>query len=106
MADEMMERYTLPMPKAPQKATHQVGIRQLRDHLSQWIDEVQQGDEVLVTERGRPVARIIKASGGSSMDELIAAGVVTTPQAPLVPASFGRVRTDGDVMEFVFQQRR
>jgi prevent-host-death family protein len=106
MADEMMERYTLPMPKAPHRETHQVGIRQLRDHLSRWIDEVQQGGEVLITERGRPVARIIKASGGSSMDELIAAGVVTTPQALLDPASFGRVRTDGDVMEFVFQQRR
>jgi prevent-host-death family protein len=106
MASEMMERYTSSMSKAPHRETHHVGIRQLRDHLSRWIDEVQQGGEVLVTERGRPVARIIKASGGSSMDELIEAGVVTTPQAPLDPASFGRVRTDGDVMEFVFQQRR
>jgi len=100
------KRYTSVMTKAPHQRLHQVGIRELRDHLSRWIDRVQAGDEVVVTERGRPVARIIGASGGSSMDELVAAGVVTPPRAPLDTASFGRVRADGDVMEFVFQQRR
>jgi prevent-host-death family protein len=94
------------MAKAPHRKTHEVGVRELRDHLSRWIDEVRAGDEVVVTERGRPVARIVKASGSSSMDELIAAGVVTPPEEPLDTASFGRVRADGDVMGFVFQQRR
>lgn len=94
------------MSKAPHHKRHEVGIRELRDHLSRWIDEVQQGDEVVVTERGRPVARILRASGGSSMDELIAAGVVTPPESALDSGSFGRVRADGDLMEFVFEQRR
>lgn len=103
---EAAERYTSYMAKAPHRKTHEVGIRELRDHLSRWLEEVKAGGELVVTERGRPVARIIKASGSSSMDELIAAGVVTPPGAPLDTASFGRVRADGDVMEFVFQQRR
>lgn len=84
-----------------------VGVRELRDHLSRWLDEVKAGRELVVTERGRPVARVIPASGGSSMDELIEAGIVTPPEARREPAStFGRIRTDGDVLEFVLQQRR
>jgi prevent-host-death family protein len=94
------------MPKAPHPRGHQVGIRELRDHLSRYLGEVDAGNEVVVTERGRPVARIIKASGSSSMDELIAAGVVTPPEIEMDASSFGRIRARGDIMEFVFQQRR
>ncbi len=96
------------MTKAPHEpATLEVGIRELRDHLSRWLEEVQGGRELVVTERGRPVARLVPASGGSSMEELIAAGIVTPPAARREPAStFGRIRTDGDVLEFVLQQRR
>jgi prevent-host-death family protein len=95
------------MAKAPYSPDRvEVGIRDLRDHLSRWLDEVKAGRELVVTERGRPVARLIPASGGSSMDELIAAGIVTPPEARREPASsFGRVRADGDVLEFVLQQR-
>jgi prevent-host-death family protein len=94
------------MAKAPQRRRHEVGIRELRDHLSSWIDRVASGDEVVVTERGRPVARIVRSSGSSAMDELVEAGVVTPPATPMRTMSFGRVRTDGDVMRFVFRQRR
>jgi len=94
------------MAKAPHPRRHQVGIRELRDHLSRFIGEVEAGSEVVVTERGRPVARIIKASGSSSMDELIAAGVITLPEIEMDASSFGLVRADGDIMEFVFEQRR
>ena len=60
----------------------------------------------IVTERGRPVARIVATSGESWLDELVAAGVVTLPERDLDLSSFGRVNTKGDVMEFVFDQRR
>ena len=61
---------------------------------------------LFVTERGRPVARIVATSGESWLDELVAAGVVTSPERDLDLSSFGRVNTKGDVMEFVFDQRR
>jgi prevent-host-death family protein len=102
----MDEGYTSRMAKAPHPRRHQVGIRELRDHLSRYISEVESGDEVVVTERGRPVARIIKASGGSSMDELIAAGVVMLPEIEMDASSFGRIRAKGDILQFVFEQRR
>ena len=35
---------------------HSVGIRELRDGLSRWIEKVKAGDEVVVTDHGRPVA--------------------------------------------------
>ena len=95
------------MGKAPHKAgAAEVGVRELRDHLSRWLDEVKAGRELIVTERGRPVARIVRASGDSRLEELVSAGVITPPEIEMDASSFGRVRTNGDVMEFVFEQRR
>lgn len=37
------------------------GIREARQNLSQLIDEVKLGNEVLITERGIPVARLVPA---------------------------------------------
>ena len=35
------------------------GIREARQHLSAILDEVRKGREVVLTDRGRPVARIV-----------------------------------------------
>ena len=35
------------------------GIREARQYLSDLIDEVQSGREVVITDRGRPVARLL-----------------------------------------------
>lgn len=94
------------MSKAPHSSSREVGIRELRDNLSRFIDEVRAGHELIVTERGRPVARIVATSGEAWLDELVAAGVVTLPERELDLLSFGRIRTRGDVMQFVFDQRR
>ncbi len=37
---------------------HSVGIREFRDALSRWIEKVKRGDEVVVTDHGKPVARL------------------------------------------------
>jgi prevent-host-death family protein len=36
-----------------------IGIAQLKAHLSRYLDQVKQGQELLVTERGAPVAKIV-----------------------------------------------
>ena len=36
----------------------EVGIRVLRDNLSRYISRVREGEEVIVTDHGKPVARI------------------------------------------------
>jgi len=37
------------------------GIREARQNLSELIEEVKRGNEILITERGQPVARLIPA---------------------------------------------
>ena len=60
-------------------ATARVGIAELRDSLSRHIAAVKKGDEIVVTDHGRPVARIVPA-GSSKLDALIAQGrVVPAP---------------------------
>lgn len=93
------------MPKAPHRSSREVGIRELRDNLSRFLDDVQAGRELIVTDRGRPVARIVGSPGESWLDELVAAGIVTLPERELDLSSFGRVNATGDLMEFVFDQR-
>jgi prevent-host-death family protein len=35
------------------------GVREARQNLSRLLDQVRKGREVLITERGRPVARLV-----------------------------------------------
>lgn len=70
------------MSKAPQSGAVEVGVRELRDHLSAWLERVKAGEEIVITERGRPVARIARTTGRERLDELIALGLVTPAQRP------------------------
>ena len=42
-----------------------VGIRELKTHLSRYVKEVKDGDEILVSDRGKIVARIVPVGGTS-----------------------------------------
>lgn len=60
-----------------------VGVRELKDQLSNYLDRVKAGEEITVTEHGRPIARLSRV--GASLDrmaELVAAGVVVPPAEP------------------------
>ena len=41
-----------------------VGVRELRQHLSRYLERVRAGENLTVTERGRVVARLIPAGAG------------------------------------------
>jgi len=56
-----------------------VGVRELRENLRSWLDRVKNGDEVIVTERGRPVARLAAVEAESRLEDLIRLGVVRPP---------------------------
>jgi prevent-host-death family protein len=58
-------------------ATVEVGIRELRADLSKWVARVRDGDEVVVTDRGTPVARLVPAKGERTLDRLIREGRAT-----------------------------
>ena len=40
-----------------------VGIRETRERIAQLIDAVARGEEILITRRGKPVARLVPVSG-------------------------------------------
>ncbi len=52
------------------------GVAELKARLSEYLDRVQAGTEVLVTERGRPVARIVPVGDSGDLAELERQGVV------------------------------
>ena len=83
----------------------EVGIRELRADLSRWIKRVEAGEDVLVTDRGKPVARLVPANGRSKLDELIAAGLARPPlrktRRPLPPL----IKASGSVSELLLEDR-
>ena len=54
-----------------------VGIRELRDSLSKHLAAVRAGRTLTVTDRGRPVARIVPVGVPTSLEKLLAEGKVT-----------------------------
>ena len=85
----------------------EVSVTALRAGLAGWIDRVQEGEEVVVTQRGRPVARVLGVGSTSLADRLIARGVVTPPRGPeSVARGSDRLRATGPVADLVGEQRR
>ena len=96
------------MSKAPLPADRaEVGVRELRDHLSAWLETVASGREITVTDRGTPVARIVPVTGRSKLDQLIAEGKVRPALRPAEPADARPpIPVRGSVSDIVIEQRR
>jgi prevent-host-death family protein len=61
--------------------TERVGIRELRQNLSRYVARTLRGESFEVTDRGRPVGRLVPpASGEVWLDELVAQGLVRPAQ--------------------------
>jgi len=84
----------------------EAGIRELRNHLSKYLDRVRDGEEVIVTDRGTAIARVVPIGGVRAYDELVAAGVIEPSQAKRRTRPDVRVVPDGSVSELVADQRR
>lgn len=59
-----------------------IGLRELRQHASRYVDMVEQGASIDVTKRGRTVARLIPASADVDLADLVGAGELTMPEDP------------------------
>lgn len=61
--------------------SRRVGIRELRQNLSRYVARTLHGESFDVTDRGRPVGRLVPpALGDPWLDELVAAGLVRPAQ--------------------------
>lgn len=83
----------------------EVGVRELRNNLSRYLDRVRGGEEVIVTDRGHVIARVVPAGGERALDRLIAEGVVT-PARETKRRAGKPIKTKGTVSDLVAEQRR
>jgi len=60
-----------------------INVRELRQHASTWLAEVERGRRFEITNRGRPVAMLIPIQPGNEVERLIAAGRLTLPRRKL-----------------------
>ena len=57
-----------------------VGVRELKARLSEYLDRAARGEIIRVTERGQPKAILAPIPGTSRLEEGIAAGWVRAPE--------------------------
>jgi prevent-host-death family protein len=83
----------------------EVGIRELHDQLSRYVRHVADGGEVVVTMRGRRVARLAPVSVEDPLADLRVRGLVQEPQREWQPRRRGRPSPSAPVSNLVAEQR-
>ena len=82
----------------------EVGVRELKAKLSEFIGRAAKGEPVVVTDRGRPVAQIGPLTGYSAVERGIEEGWIEPPKrAGLAPAQ--RFRADQSVLDVIDEDR-
>jgi prevent-host-death family protein len=69
-----------------------VAISDLRAHLSDWLERARQGTEVIITDRGVPIARLLGLGTTATIERLTAEGVIGRPERARRPVASGRAR--------------
>jgi prevent-host-death family protein len=82
----------------------QIGIRQLRSNLSQYISQAHLGAELVITDRGIPVARLTPYEMPNTLERLVAEGRVTPARSSKPPLS-APFKATGTVSDLVAEQR-
>ena len=81
-----------------------VGIRELKQHLSEYLDRAERGEILRVTDRGRPKAVLGPVPGRARIEDGIRAGWITPgPGSPLGPAH--RSKASRRVLEVLAEDR-
>jgi antitoxin (DNA-binding transcriptional repressor) of toxin-antitoxin stability system len=88
------------------------GIKEVKNNLSRLLGQVKTGEEVLITERGRPVARIVRESRGNAsvraaLEPLVQKGLISLPSRRIPKDRISTVKVPGKrVSEMVLEDRR
>ncbi len=83
-----------------------VAVTELRAHLSEWLERARAGDDVVITDRGIPVARLMGLAATSTLQRLATEGVIghASAQRP-VASGRQRPRPRHPVADIVSEQR-
>lgn len=57
-----------------------VGVKDLKAHLSEYIGRASRGEDVVITDRGRPVARLVPFVAASEIERGIEEGWIDAPR--------------------------
>ena len=85
-----------------------VGIRDLKAQLSKYIQQVKAGETVIITERGKPIGRLVptEPSTEARLKELEQAGMLAWSGRKLQPAvTMSLTRGDKTVAEMLLENR-
>ncbi len=87
-----------------------VGVAEIKAKLSEFLGRVRAGHEVLITDHGRPVAKIVPVSDAhDELDELERAGLVRRGKMQLPEDFFDRPRPKvlgPSVVDAIIEERR
>jgi len=83
----------------------EVGVRELHDRLSEYLERVEAGDDIFVTRRGKRIARLSGVDREDPLKDLVERGIVRMPGSSRGPRR-ARVHADGSVSDLVAEQRR
>jgi prevent-host-death family protein len=86
------------------RSESEVGVRELHDRLSEYLERVEGGGEVVVTRRGRPVARLSGLDAEQPLEDLARRGLVKMPQGSR-SARAAQVKGSGPVSDLITEQR-
>jgi prevent-host-death family protein len=90
-----------------------VGVRELKNRLTQYLNRTKKGEEVLITERGKPIAVIRPAEGSlpatsieAKMTELAQEGKILLPRRKFL-SKIPPIRISGKpISATVLEERR
>lgn len=81
-----------------------VGVRELKAKLSEYLGRAAQGEEVVVTDRGQPVARIVQVHADTPLDRGVDEGWIDPPRRTRLEP-FQRVRSATSVLDALDEDR-
>lgn len=81
-----------------------VGVRELKARLSEFLGRVEAGESLVVTDRGRPVARVVPFSAESGVERGIEEGWIEAPRRSGLGTS-ARHRSTSSVLDVLDEDR-
>ncbi len=86
----------------------EVSVTALRGELAAWIQRARDGEEVVVTDRGIPVVRMVGVGSATLLEDLAQRGILNPPKslARIDPRDVDRPAPRGSVSDLVSEQRR
>ncbi len=82
-----------------------VGVRELKQHLSEYLDRAERGEVIRVTERGRPKAVLAPLPGLLRLAEGVAEGWIRPSSSALLAPPGRRVKGRRRVLDVLAEDR-